>query len=486
VPLFYKNKPAGEILVSIEFIPDYGVSMQNEASRIGTFSTIPQTTQTTQTITQSTLPVQQTTVMPVTTLPTTTMSTSQEQLRYDQMRYDQSLKYDMPPLQSQQFTNQSLLQSQQPILLTGQPPMQPNQMLPNTILTQTGSLPVSSERGFSQGAFPTNVRTEGLDELEKQREREEGFLAGQLDRRDEMRLKKENIKENSRDDLRSGYMTSQDFSRNQNQNLLTQNQNLTQNQTLTHTQTFPSENFYRPILQGSDFPTAEMIKSQTMYPGYTGLLGYQPMGYETRLDSRYSEQRTSTLPLESYEQTRTSTIPQQSFQQSGFQQQPYYAGLYSSQQQPLGQENIAPTTTEKKGLIGELTNIKNRITNKLHHKKEEPILNENYRPTGYTREREYLPVLPEGKQYYTQQQTFVTQIPGVISNPEARVEPMGKFVTHQGGTHSTVGSVQSHRIISRMADRPDMGEAALDNDARIALGDVPRSYYANENRPTNV
>jgi hypothetical protein len=84
----------------------------------------------------------------------------------------------------------------------------------------------------------------------------------------------------------------------------------------------------------------------------------------------------------------------------------------------------------------------------------------------------------EIRQGYLTQTTVVSQLPGVISNPP--VEETGKFVVHQGGTHSQVGSVQSHRIMSQMADRPGGTTADLDRDARNALGDVPPSYYENK------
>jgi hypothetical protein len=84
----------------------------------------------------------------------------------------------------------------------------------------------------------------------------------------------------------------------------------------------------------------------------------------------------------------------------------------------------------------------------------------------------------EYKQGYLTQQTVVTQLPGVISNPP--IEEAGKYVVHQGGTHSQVGTVQAHRIISKMADKPRGTSADLDNEARIAMGDVPQPYYENK------
>lgn len=87
------------------------------------------------------------------------------------------------------------------------------------------------------------------------------------------------------------------------------------------------------------------------------------------------------------------------------------------------------------------------------------------------------PTVLEQKTTYVPYQTtsLATQLPGVISNPEAK--DLGKYVVHQGGTHSQVGSVQSHRIISKMADYPGITSGDLDRDARNALGDVPQGYY---------
>jgi hypothetical protein len=235
----------------------------------------------------------------------------------------------------------------------------------------------------------------------------------------------------------------------------------------------------------TDYRNQDLMRGQNQYGQ---VMSYEPVAYqpgeEIRYEERYLDQRTTILPQQNLQQqsyTQQPLVQTQFTQQNLMSSQQYpQRDILSSQQYPQQQfiqqrENIAPSYLKE-----DLTNIEQRISSKLH------------KPTGYQREREYMPIIPsqEGKMsmipIQTQTQTIVSQLPGVISNPDARAE-LGKFVTHQGGTHSTVGSVQSHRIISRMADRPGLGADALDKDARIALGDLPQDNYANRdlNRDLN-
>jgi hypothetical protein len=347
-----------------------------------------------------------------------------------------------------------------------------------------------------------NRYVDQLDNLERARERDEGYQVGEFGGKGhttgkiEQEIKKdERYLEGYRDPYRSQDYRGQDYRgqdyRGQdyraqdlkNQELRAQE---LKGQEAFYSRGFTSQEMNRPM-QGSQegfYRQEGLIKSQLSMPGYSsGIISYQPVGtagelrYEPRIEERAFEQQ----------QIRPEFQQGQMYQQ-GFQQQSYI------QQR----ENIPPTTMSK-DLKQDLNNIEARITHKTTKKDEplmsqsytnQPIGQEMYRPydqrlyqekTSYQRPREYVPVLPEGKMSTIPVQT---QLPGVISNPDARMDPMGKYVTHQGGTHSTVGSVQSHRIISRMADNPTGGMNALDEDARIALGDVPKSYYGGETTAT--
>jgi hypothetical protein len=477
IPLTFKNKNAGELLVSLEFIPDYGVNMQDESTRFRTTATQP--------------------TMMGSTIPTQAMTNTQP------------LTTTTQPFNTQQMTTIPATTVQTQPLMSST-----TQTVGMAGMAGMGTLPVSSERGFAQNTLPTGQQfTDPLGELERARERDEGYIPGGIGRhekrlehsdyRDEKHLDKEYRDEKLIDrgyrEERYGQYAQEGINRGQ------------------FTQPMSTQESFNRSDRGSYIPDHyriqdqnrnEMIRSQQMMPGYsTGIVAYQPIigqseGGYVRYEPRFEEKAWEQNKEWKQQQLQMSQqMTQQPMMQQNYQPQQQN---YQTQQQQFGygQENVPPTLRQ------DLNNIEQRISGKTHttgRKMEEslgmkdnleyrPLSSQNYdnplskQRVGYQREqREYLPMLPESKMTtIPQTQSIMTQLPGVISNPESKyMEPMGKYVTHQGGTHSTVGSVQSHRIISRMADRPDLGSAALDEDARIALGDVPKSYYG-ENRGQNI
>ena len=57
----------------------------------------------------------------------------------------------------------------------------------------------------------------------------------------------------------------------------------------------------------------------------------------------------------------------------------------------------------------------------------------------------------------------------VVEEQLPQPQQTGVFVIHQGGTHSQVGTVQSHRILSMAADNPELTSSDLPLDARRTL-----------------
>jgi hypothetical protein len=226
-----------------------------------------------------------------------------------------------------------------------------------------------------------------------------------------------------------------------------------------------------------------MRSGKGYYPGYsTGVIGYQPIigqpqfSYEDRRfderrfddkrfdDRRFDDRRFDDRRFETQQWNQQQLYQQPLYQQQQFQSPSYLRDDLANIEQRITRQSIRPIDQYDRGYLSP-TYL--RESNVLLQK--ENILQQ---PTVEGKMQSFLPTT-------TTQTTVLNQLPGVLTNTETF--DSGKYVAHQGGTHSQVGSVQSHRILSNMADKPNLTSKDLDREARIALGEIPRDYYG-ENR----
>jgi len=460
VPLFYKNKSAGDLLVSIEFIPDYGVDMKNLGS-VSNYSTTTQPTSYMGTVpTSGTVGTTGTTLggpivggstigtstyNPSTVIGTSTYTPTPTKeyvspysvpTQYSTTQPTSTQTYTTPLRESSygQYTTQNIQSTQ---------PMQ-------------SSFPVSTREGYGYTSVQSSSRpTEQLGDLERKREMEEGYVPTSQ--------------------FYPGYTSG----------------------IVGYTPIIGAEGGYTPVIGTEGNYTSEnrYVGTEGTYttnrydtPTYNTRTGYyQPTASTTNYPTEVSPKKKHGIvgELDNIRHRITSKLhhPKKDTENVPVTQ-PYgtsstmggYVPTTSVYSNVKGTSTVPTTST-----YGYSTNVPTTTTTGYvpttgtYDLPLEGVLQEK-RSYSNVQEPYYTTTVVENvKGYLPTQGSVGTQLPGVLSNPP--VEEAGKYVVHQGGTHSQVGSVQSHRVISQVIDRPSMTTADLDKESKIALGDVPQTYY---------